>query len=420
MQNKILSRLLKSKAAQKADIDALIENYCDSLAQAAKSQIESLCADIFVFVCGAKLAEKPIADKDIMRIVEIKLNSFSFNADLTPLTDFYMRCRETARAERKDIKKAAFSFNIQDLSAIETLHSQFVSALKDHSNETQEKIKGVVEQAVKGNISVDEMAKQLGEKLTNIVDKEPSYFKTLGSTILSRTENIAKLNDYIEWGVDKVEVLAVIDHKTSQICRSMNGRIIDISHLRNQRDRILNATSYREAIKASDLTFKGALVGAKLPENIGIPPYHFNCRTTIVPYSFSDGDVISAYSPGDKITIDGKEKEVIREHVDSTGYKRIITQNTFNHKSRSKKPSEDKMVKAMNSIVEIGEQNNGRLIARCQNDMILVYNGSEVCTAFQRKNGREAAGYFKDHAVKNIVKIQKTVLRKWLENLLSK
>ncbi|MDR2905008.1 MAG: hypothetical protein LBU73_03535, partial [Helicobacteraceae bacterium] len=185
----------------------------------------------------------------------------------------------------------------------------------------------------------------------------------------------------------------------------------------------LNATSYREAIEASDLTYKGSLVGAKLPENIGLPPYHFHCRTTVVPYSFSDYTI--AHSPGEVININGKEKEVLREYKDSTGYKRVITRNTREHWSEEEgyekeRPEEEEIVKAMKSIVEIGEKDDGRLIARSKNDITLVYNGREVWTAIQHENGREAANYFKKEAVKNITKIQKTALRKWLENLLFK
>ncbi|MDR2905002.1 MAG: hypothetical protein LBU73_03505 [Helicobacteraceae bacterium] len=78
------------------------------------------------------------------------------------------------------------------------------------------------------------------------------------------------------------------------------------------------------------------------------------------------------------------------------------------------------MVKAMNSIVEIGEQDDGTFIARSQNDIILVYNGREVWTAIKREGAKKATRYFKNNAVKNITKIQKTALRKWLENLLFK
>ncbi|MDR2906271.1 MAG: hypothetical protein LBU73_10015 [Helicobacteraceae bacterium] len=53
-------------------------------------------------------------------------------------------------------------------------------------------------------------------------------------------------------------------------------------------------------------------------------------------------------------------------------------------------------------------------------NITLVYNGREVHTAFQRESEKKAARYFKDNAVKNIVKIQKTALRRWLENLLFK
>ena len=64
-------------------------------------------------------------------------------------------------------------------------------------------------------------------------------------------KNKAEIEAYEEMGIKKFKYLAVLDSRTSEICRDMDGKIFDV---------------------------KDAVQG----ENT--PPLHPNCRSTIVPY----------------------------------------------------------------------------------------------------------------------------------------
>lgn len=89
---------------------------------------------------------------------------------------------------------------------------------------------------------------------------------------LIRTEYNHILNDatyqgYIEAGIDRYEILATLDSRTSDICQSMDGTIVPI---------------------------KEKEVG------VNYPPFHPNCRTTTVPY-FEDNLEEGQFVFNDKI-----------------------------------------------------------------------------------------------------------------------
>ena len=99
------------------------------------------------------------------------------------------------------------------------------------------------------------------------------------------------LNGYKEAGVKKYEILAKIDSRTSKICKEKDGDIVEID--------------------------EGGIVGDNLP------PFHPNCRTTIIPVIEDDdivddtddihpedGDSNDSATPGDKVINKLKELNV--------------------------------------------------------------------------------------------------------------
>lgn len=90
------------------------------------------------------------------------------------------------------------------------------------------------------------------EVVTKRVDRQYYY----SAVRLIRTEYNLILNDataqgYLEAGIEKYQILATLDNRTSDICRDMDGTIVPI---------------------------KEKEVG------VNYPPFHPNCRTTTIPY----------------------------------------------------------------------------------------------------------------------------------------
>jgi|GEM_PF-6210339 len=116
-----------------------------------------------------------------------------------------------------------------------------------------------------------------------------NYYEGFANHVITQTREFAHIDAYERAGIEYVKIQAVLDSRTSLICRELNGRVIAVSKLKQQRDKILNSKSPEEAKKYSKwLTQKEIMrlvyqkATEELPDEIGLPPYHFHCRTTTV------------------------------------------------------------------------------------------------------------------------------------------
>lgn len=110
-------------------------------------------------------------------------------------------------------------------------------------------IKALDETVIKGfatGQSYDSLAKELAKKM----DTSYSNAQRLIMTESARMDNQALLDRYREMGATKLEFVATLDMKTSEICRAMDGTIIEIEN---------------------------AKIG------LNVPPLHPYCRSVIAP-----------------------------------------------------------------------------------------------------------------------------------------
>ncbi|RKJ80551.1 MULTISPECIES: hypothetical protein [unclassified Pyramidobacter] len=138
-----------------------------------------------------------------------------------------------------------------------------------------------------------QLAEHLEDSLSQLAEpKMKGYFNLLADHWVARTNELGRVAGYEEAGVEYVQVVAVLDAHTTQICRSMHGRTIPVGALSRQRDRLLSAARRHDAdaMKAAQPMFGDQEVpaatktSALIDAGIGLPPYHFRCRTTTVAY----------------------------------------------------------------------------------------------------------------------------------------
>lgn len=125
--------------------------------------------------------------------------------------------------------------------------------------------------------------------------KVEGYFSMLADHLTMKLSEMGHVSGYEEAGIEYVEIVARLDERTSQICRALHGRIIPISVMSRQRDEIVRAAASgdMEAVKRAQPMIGGKLesrlasVGKTsdlISAGIGMPPYHFRCRTTTVAH----------------------------------------------------------------------------------------------------------------------------------------
>jgi len=408
MSNSTLKALLKAKAKENQDIETLINNFIKEQGKLAKDKTDTFLTELMVYILKNANSNKD----NLLKLVEAKLSHLQYDVSIDALEIIY--AKTAIEASKAGIK---FTFDKVDVKALEAMSKNFIWLKEDGSQRAQKQIKDAVEKAFKGDLKIRELGAHLKEKFGSISKQSESYFQGVADHIIRQNQNIARLRQYEKSGSKYIQISAVIDSKTSDICRSMNGRVIEIAHVSSQADALLSAKNVDEKKKAS-AWLKGAQFG-KLPTNFGLPPYHFRCRTRIVSYSSANLDVDGKKTTGAKSSKSKyKGKQVLFSHVDKIGVERIVTRDTYEHYSYSDKPPKKDLISAMNSITEIAPHADvhGRYVALTQKNIVLVYQDKELWTAVQLPSKNKAKNYFKTSALKS----QQEIIKWKKENLLSK
>ncbi|CAM1378238.1 hypothetical protein [Fretibacterium fastidiosum] len=191
---------------------------------------------------------------------------------------------------------ADFSFTLPDMEALDVLRGQTLFWVQNSYTRwlQDEMVEALNEYFTEGKTRI-ELAARLERFLTS---KEPTmqgYFDLLADHNATRIAEIGHVTGYERAGVEYVEIVAVLDERTSPICRHLHGRIIPTSALSSQKERLLEAAKKLDmkAARKAQPMLSGASEAAVLLEpktskivaqGVGMPPYHFRCRTTTVAH----------------------------------------------------------------------------------------------------------------------------------------
>jgi hypothetical protein len=100
------------------------------------------------------------------------------------------------------------------------------------------------------------------------------------NTTSARAVTTERLAEYASRGTEMVQIVAYLDEATTEICRMMHGRIFPVSTSRPldlSTSQLVQPSSFWQA----NGNFSQTPTSDMQPF---LPPYHYNCRTRIVPY----------------------------------------------------------------------------------------------------------------------------------------
>ena len=296
------------------------------------------------------------------------------------------------------------SFDSVDFKAIKLIDDSFYWLGNEYKESIQNTLKDTIKEFMSGELSRKEIAEVLAEKFGDIVSAKASvsYFEGVADNIINQNRNlnmVINADDEVEY----FKVMARIDNKTSAICRSMHGRLIPAKHLRRQAKNLLNATTMSEKKNAAVWQSEAYLGRSdKMDSNFGLPPYHFHCRTMIVPVYTKKGENGEIYT-GTK-----SDDEALR-HIDKMCVERFLSKETLNiHLKKHPESTPQNLIKALNSIVAIAPHKDfgDRYVAMSQNGYFIVFKNNEIWTAYKPTDT------LKKHFEKNIIKERKEII-KW-------
>ncbi|MEJ5361111.1 MAG: hypothetical protein WHV26_03525 [Spirochaetota bacterium] len=153
-------------------------------------------------------------------------------------------------------------------------------------------LRKVVEDELKGKRAyskevVQRVKKALGEAFEHPTIKD--YYDLCIRNAVNKSRNYGRIFQYERLGIASVEIVAILDNKTSAICREMNGRRIEVKMLADHVREVLQTPmdELKEKFAWPSPEQIRSFVGMSTKDiidkiNCKLPPYHGRCRTTTV------------------------------------------------------------------------------------------------------------------------------------------
>lgn len=397
----LLSTLLKAKFDKNKSVSELVDEFIKQNAKLAKKELEAQLANLLIFI-----NENYNIDKKVLKeLVNSKISSMGLSINPNNLEEIY------AVLAGKNIA-VNIVFDEIDIRAINAMRNNFYWVGKEFNKDFTDRLKDIIESAFRGEVARSELAQRLKDEFASELKQSVRYFEGVSDHIISQNQNISTVNQARKYGVKYYKVVAVMDSRTSAICRSMNGRLIPAEHIERQCDNIMNAKDMASK-KAAATWAKAPYNGRsdKMDSNFGMPPYHFKCRTEIVPAWVDEYE-------NDGVTMRASEapgKDKIIRHIDKMGVERVLTFANANDKKHSanllQRTSAAKIVSALNSITHIAPHINveQKSIAKTQNGYIIIFDGDKIDTIFPTKDNQALKKYFENYAKKDKIE----VIKRW-------
>ena len=397
----LLSTLLKAKFDKNKSVSELVDEFIKQNAKLAKKELEAQLANLLIFI-----NENYNIDKKVLKeLVNSKISSMGLSINPNNLEEIY------AVLAGKNIA-VNIVFDEIDIMAINAMRNNFYWVGKEFNKGFTDRLKDIIESAFRGEVARSELAGRLKDEFASELNQSVRYFEGVSDHIISQNQNISTVNQARKYGVKYYKVVAVMDSRTSAICRSMNGRLIPAEHIERQCDNIMNAKDMASK-KAAATWAKAPYNGRsdKMDSNFGMPPYHFRCRTEIVPAWVDEYE-------NDGVTMRASEapgKDEIIRHIDKMGVERVLTFANANDKKHSanllQRTSAAKIVSALNSITHIAPHANveQKSIAKTQNGYIIIFDGDKLDTIFPTKDNQTLKKYFENYAKKDKIE----VIKRW-------
>lgn len=230
----------------------------------------------------------------IMRVLEASVGPEAIAAAMREpvvnLTDALFR---TGAEEVGQATGVAIAFARPDLDALDVLKTGNLYWIGNSWNiKTQNGIAKILEDYFTEGMTREGLTQRFAEDFAGMSDRSLTYWELLADHTATKTREIGRVSGYERAAIERVQVRAQIDDGTTEICRQMNGRIIEVTKMRAQVTEYLDAVSVRNeprakaawALNSDEDVDLSDINDEDLDASIASPPYHFRCRTITVAY----------------------------------------------------------------------------------------------------------------------------------------
>jgi hypothetical protein len=230
----------------------------------------------------------------VMRVLEASVGPEAIRAAMREpvinLTDALFR---TGAEEVGQAAGVAIAFARPDLDALDVLKTGNLYWIGNSWNiKTQNNIAKILEDYFTEGMTREGLTQRFAEDFAGMTERSRTYWELLADHTATKTREIGRVSGYERADIPRVQVRAQIDDGTTEICRQMDGRIIEVTKMRAQVTEYLDAVSKRDeprakaawALNSDEDVDLSDINDEDLDAAIASPPYHFRCRTITVAY----------------------------------------------------------------------------------------------------------------------------------------
>lgn len=227
------------------------------------------------------------------------------NSIKQPASDIIKKNSKTVYIDVKDKLNNKFGksvvekqFGIADELAVDLINDWTHVFIGNHYNDEVSQL--VIDEIIdifrkEPALAVRDIAAKLEESLPGLI-RQKGYFDVVAGQVLNLTRSWSNMNFLSEAKIERYQVVAIIDGRTSQICRFMDGREFEVRKTLDKYGRYADADTIDDVKAVSpwattiggQLAVSGQLLTPDMtgPElqamGIDAPPYHGRCRSTVV------------------------------------------------------------------------------------------------------------------------------------------
>lgn len=145
-------------------------------------------------------------------------------------------------------------------------------------------------------LSRQQIAARLTKQMPEYVAQK-GYFQVVTGQVLNNSRSYSSMRFYTQARIDRYEILAVLDERTSEQCKFMSGQILEVERTLKKYTEYDSARTVDEVksvnpwidLSGGILSVAGKVLTPQMTgedlQGLGLnaPPYHGRCRTTVVP-----------------------------------------------------------------------------------------------------------------------------------------
>ena len=179
------------------------------------------------------------------------------------------------------------SFSLVDQRAVSFIHDHHMYwSLNHYSSHTTERIKRLADQAISSGLSRRDAGKFFQNTIGQELKRDASYWELTADAITTRARSFSNISAFEEVGVERYEWDSVIDHRTSDICRYLDGKVFEVARAAEVRDAMIDAETPEDAKEIMPWAKPADVVDKPINElqssGIVAPPAHGRCRARLV------------------------------------------------------------------------------------------------------------------------------------------